>query len=664
MISLHALKHRTSVGIGLFVVLLVSAVYLITGGDESEGESARPVLKQVKLVSVSELSQEDHFIEALGTVRSVDQVDIRAQRTGQVISLPVSEGQYVNVGQVIVELDRADLEADVAQAQANLMSARAVYDRMLRGAREEDIQILEQRLIAANEQLKELERGSRPEEVELARARLENAKKNRDDAQTSLANTVLQTDQDITTQVSLGISDLANASITVNGVLNEGLVNIITVEGLGSFLNCTFKLRLFEGTSKVSELCGNSLVAKRSLEDQVKILSAQTSPDAESFLGELSKANDSLRTVRTFLSTLQQMMNGVLGILNNDLSLTDSDIEFLKSEIVNAQSRLEPALSQMVARRESLSSILIAKRTQSDDAQRRLNEAENAVLIQQQELLLREAPATSETIAIQKAQIREIEAQLELSRKGEREEVLRQQQGQIQQAEGALSRALATRDKSVIISPVSGTLVYLQVERGDVISGSEVIATVANERELEIQGYITEKERRLIDLGADISVKDSEAKGVITSISPALDPKTKKLEIKAAISAAGEDLIIGESRIIRITQDHTLKILQVPVTALRLKSNEATVFGVDDELKTMAMPVTIGRVLQDKVEILTGLTATDLIIPDISGIEPGEMVEILPSTDQLYDLNQSLDPPLVPTEMPRLDFERSSFETT
>lgn len=72
------------------------------------------------------------FIEAV-------QVDIASELGGQIAAIPVDEGDEVQAGDVLVELDRDTLEVQIRQAEAALEAAQAQLARVKAGARPEEI---------------------------------------------------------------------------------------------------------------------------------------------------------------------------------------------------------------------------------------------------------------------------------------------------------------------------------------------------------------------------------------------------------------------------------------------------------------------------------------------------------------------------------------------
>ena len=70
-----------------------------------------------------------HEVEALGTVRANESVDIAAKVADRVAAIRFSEGQQVRKGDVLIELDSDEARADLAAAQAEEHDSRSQYKR-------------------------------------------------------------------------------------------------------------------------------------------------------------------------------------------------------------------------------------------------------------------------------------------------------------------------------------------------------------------------------------------------------------------------------------------------------------------------------------------------------------------------------------------------------
>jgi multidrug efflux pump subunit AcrA (membrane-fusion protein) len=90
---------------------------------------------QLGLISQAEASgvySVSGFIEA-------EEIEVAAETGGRIIKISVDEGDFVEAGQILVELDTALLEAEVKQAAAKVATARAYLAKIEAGVRPAEI---------------------------------------------------------------------------------------------------------------------------------------------------------------------------------------------------------------------------------------------------------------------------------------------------------------------------------------------------------------------------------------------------------------------------------------------------------------------------------------------------------------------------------------------
>lgn len=86
--------------------------------------------REVAVVTAApQLKNFAHEVEALGTLRANESVDITAKMSDRVVAIRFEEGQQVRKGEVLVELDSAEERADLAAAEAALADSRSQYNR-------------------------------------------------------------------------------------------------------------------------------------------------------------------------------------------------------------------------------------------------------------------------------------------------------------------------------------------------------------------------------------------------------------------------------------------------------------------------------------------------------------------------------------------------------
>lgn len=199
--------------------------------------------------------------------------------------------------------------------------------------------------------------------------------------------------------------------------------------------------------------------------------------------------------------------------------------------------------------------------------------------------------------------------------------------GSLKAAEGALAAAQANLEKTLVRAPFGGTINMLDADLGNYVSLGTPVATIANNGNLEIVASITETDRAAVAVGNKGTVNGATV--TITKIAPALDPQTKKIEVRFSVPGGSASLTNGASVRIVIPRKTTTTTTQttIPITALKITPEGSVVFTLAEDEKTLAAnEVTVGPLLGDKVVILTGLTPDTRIVTDARGLKEGETV--------------------------------------
>lgn len=201
----------------------------------------------------------------------------------------------------------------------------------------------------------------------------------------------------------------------------------------------------------------------------------------------------------------------------------------------------------------------------------------------------------------------------------------------VKQALGAYNATLSRLEKTIIRSPISGTLNSLSIETGDFLSAFTEVAVVSNNGALEVVAYVTEDDAKRVSVGSEVSI-DGTAKGVITRVASAIDPRTKKIEVRIGITK-GASLVNGQSVRVAITKDKkavstTSGPIKIPLSALKLTPNGAYVFVVNASSTLETIEVKEGAILGEEIQILSGLTGSEMIVTDGRGLKAGMEVTI------------------------------------
>ncbi len=212
--------------------------------------------------------------------------------------------------------------------------------------------------------------------------------------------------------------------------------------------------------------------------------------------------------------------------------------------------------------------------------------------------------------------------------------VVTESEARIKQALGTLRAAQAAYEKTLVRSPISGTVNAMYLRANEYVTMSAPAAVVANNNALEISTSVSEDERDVIEIGGKVTVEDIY-EGTITHIAPAVDPQTGKIEVRVSVDADGgnaPDLQNGTTATITLRTTNPASgdgPLLVPMRALKLTANGPIAFSVSGENVLVAHPVVLGPIRGDMVTIESGIDAKTEIVSDARGLKEGERVEIV-----------------------------------
>jgi membrane fusion protein, multidrug efflux system len=139
------------------VVLAVAIAAAILTRFPSGSRASAPKGPPAVPVSIATVVRKDVpvRIHAIGNVEPLTTVALKARIDGQIDAVRFKEGDEVRAGAVLFELDRRPFEAQLAQAQANLLKDKATLDRA-RQQEKRNKDLLDQKFISpdAYEQVK------------------------------------------------------------------------------------------------------------------------------------------------------------------------------------------------------------------------------------------------------------------------------------------------------------------------------------------------------------------------------------------------------------------------------------------------------------------------------------------------------------------------------
>jgi multidrug efflux pump subunit AcrA (membrane-fusion protein) len=500
-------KQKVLVGT-LCGLLLITAWYFLTNGAQENAETTTlpPVVTVATISSLQNVSG----AQFLGTVRSVSEADLQTDRGGQVTSVRVKAGDFVQAGTVIATFENA-------AEQASVLQARGVYEAAQAASAQSTVGVAE------------------------ATTALSTAEKN---ALTTVASVYNSTAGLVKTTID---AYFANPKSPLPG---------LRINGYGETQNIN--------AARVS-------IEKMLQRWQQEVSSQQTTT---SVAMALAAADQNTQTV---LLLVEQLLTA-LSKANESGAAEEAErkarIESLTSArttLLGLQSSVQSATTNIDNAREALKRATINSNTTNGPS------ASNA---------------------------------------------------QLTQALGALRAAQANLEKTIVRSPITGTVAVLRVKTGEYIAPATPVARIVGGQGQEVSVFIGDRDRTQFVVGAPVTIANT-ATGSVVNIAPAIDPLTQKIEVKIAVLEPtlvnGDTVTVTLAGSASTTTPNTR--LEIPITAVKFTDTAGSIFTVENN-KLKSVPVELGAINGELVVVTKGISAATEFVVDARGKTEGEEVVV------------------------------------
>lgn len=521
---------KNAVGAVIVLAVVFGLGSVLTGAPESAVPESQARLVEVK--TIAELSSDQPTLALVGTVSSKSEATVRAEKSGQVVSVNRQLGDSVSAGTVVASIENASESAAVLSAQGSVDAAQASLAKISGGSRTEQKVILETSL---------------------------------DTARTGAASAR-----------STAVNTLLAAYSTVD--------SSIRATGDSMFSNPESFSPQFKTTgpdSQLTILINNARISMTPILERQAQVGKSVSVNTD-LATELTTTEGEVRAARAFFDQIIRALNAAIP----SATVTATDIATFQANAIAARAALNGSLTAITSAKGGLLS------------------TEQAVTIAGKNL---EQGVTG----------------------GQPEDVAGAQAG-LKQAQGALAAARANLEKTYVRAPISGTINSFSLKRGDYVQQTTPVLTVANNGALEIVAYVTENDARDIAAGSRVSIEEGVT-GVITRVAPALDPVTKKIEVRIGVSGGAAQLTNGQSVSIEVARANAriaskISKITVPIAAIKIGADKTVVFTVNEAGMLVAHEVVVGSLLGDRVVITEGASADMAIVTDARGLREGQTV--------------------------------------
>ncbi len=274
--------------------------------------------------------------------------------------------------------------------------------------------------------------------------------------------------------------------------------------------------------------------------------------------------------------------------LRADLALAEGALKEARAERDTAKAELEQALAEMRRQRRLRQSAAFSK-ARLEDAELKIKVARSRIAFAEAKIATRKAAVTRRALDVKYATVR---------------------------------------------APYSGTVVQRLAEAGTYVRTGDALVRLIGTRSLEIEADVPAKRLSglAIDQILDITLDDgTRHKARVRAILPSENPltRTRAVRLTPILHATHRVLADGQSVTVLVPIGTRRPVLTVHKDAVLNTLGAAIVFVVENGI-AHPRPVTLGEAVGDRIEVLTGLRAGEVVV--VRGNErltPGSPVRIV-----------------------------------
>lgn len=304
-------------------------------------------------------------------------------------------------------------------------------------------------------------------------------------------------------------------------------------------------------------------------------------------------------------------------------------VELDDRDVKAQRGRAEAGLREAKDALEEVEAVILAQEN-AIDAAKAQEDLALATLARHKTLLERRSVAPQEfdeVVARSKAASAELQRarEVRISLSARKSQTL----AKIDQAQEALHHAQAVFGYTTIRAPFDGIIVAKNVEVGNLAAPGAPLLTVEDER-YRLEATVQESEIRKIRIGqqaeAEIDAIGRTLSGPIVEIVPAADPQSRTFTVKIDLphTRGLRSGFYGQARFAVGRQ----QALAIPRTAVVEREQLEGVYVLDQDNIARLRLVKTGKVYEDQVEILTGLSAGERVIAEgVERVSDGSRVE-------------------------------------
>lgn len=341
-------------------------------------------------------------------------------------------------------------------------------------------------------------------------------------------------------------------------------------------------------------------------------------------------SDDALDLLNDILETLddsQYLLVDVKDVIED--ALDEDELENLytflstsENGINTLQSSIDMGTNGLIMTRQGLENIVLGNQIQPEGAFNGLEASETQLASVKQGYKIVLANRDSQLVAqrhaveIAEKQLEAAVAQLENIKAKSNLQVLGAET-QLAQVEGQADIAAVSLEGNEIKSPIDGILLDKYIEEGNYVNPGQKVVRIGNMSKIEVIVSLTAEELGFVKLGQTVQIEAPggiKTTGKITKVMAALDPQTKKIDVKIVIPNEDNKFVAGMFADVKFSdaQKDTTGVF-VPFKSIIFESDGEYVYIVENN-RAVKKAVKLGQISGNQLEIIDGLSLGDEVI--------------------------------------------------
>lgn len=196
--------------------------------------------------------------------------------------------------------------------------------------------------------------------------------------------------------------------------------------------------------------------------------------------------------------------------------------------------------------------------------------------------------------------------------------MLRSARSQHRGAKAAAGLSADSLGDSRILSPLAGTVTKREVHMGTRINPGALMFEIQDIEELELVGAVTARDYARLQLGQAVTIRvdarpEETFTGTVRTMSPSLDPVTRRATIEVAVANAEHRLLPNQFADATVVVERRTGVLAVPRDAVVATPDGADVYTVRDG-KAVLAHARLGSIEDALVPVLEGLREGEPVV--------------------------------------------------